>query len=342
MYKKLIIESKFNSYFVEFANTLNQIVDLTKRDNTITIVDKNLCRLYPELNDDSYIQFDCIEENKSLLGVELILDELINRNAKVSTTLVVIGGGIMQDVAGYCASIYCRGINYILVPTTLLSQVDSCIGGKTSINYKNKKNILGTFYPPEKILIYTEFLKTLSHLDYLSGWGEIYKFHILENKIFEFPSKHDITDIIFEGLSFKNSILKLDEFDKRERKYLNFGHTFAHALESASNYKIPHGIAVIIGSMIELNVSIKHSFFVDKYDEYISIGIDMIKKSNLLFDENWFELKFLLPFIMADKKNTEGINMVLINQSPVIQKIDNLNLLKESVKEVYESIRLRN
>lgn len=342
MCKKLTIESKLNSYSVEFVDTLEQILDITKLDNTITIIDKNICELYPKLSNESFIKFDCVEDNKNLDGVQLILDELISRNSKITTTLVVIGGGIMQDVAGYCASIYCRGINYILVPTTLLSQVDSCIGGKTSINYKKKKNILGTFYPPEKILICTEFLKTLRHLDYLSGWGEIFKFQILQNKKFDYYNNIDIDTIIFDGLSFKNSILLLDEFDKKERKYLNFGHTFGHALESVSNYAIPHGIAVIIGSIISLKISHKYNFSVDKYDNYLTSGIDLIKKCELSLNEDWFKLENLLPFIKSDKKNTGDINMVLINTIPIVQKIDDMNLLKECVNEVYESIRLYN
>ena len=123
------------------------------------------------------------ESIKNLNGTQLIYDKLIERKANINSKVLVIGGGILQDLVGFCASTYCRGIEYILVPTTLLAQADSCVGGKTSLNLPNKKNILGTFYPPSRILIYSNFTKTLSELDLISGFGEIFKFHILQNNI---------------------------------------------------------------------------------------------------------------------------------------------------------------
>jgi 3-dehydroquinate synthase len=339
MRKILTIDSKFNSYDVEFADSISEIVELTKANNTITIIDENIANLYQELSDSSFIRINCIEDNKNLIGTELILDELVNRKANISTKLIVIGGGIIQDLAGYCASIYCRGIDYVLVPTTLLSQVDSCIGGKTSLNYKQKKNILGTFYPPSKILIYSGFLKTLSNLDYYSGWGEIYKFQILQNRIFEFI---EVESAIYDGLKFKSEILKLDEFDKKERKYLNFGHTFGHALESISQYQIPHGIAVVIGSMIALNVSKSKGYYIENYDAYINTGCDLLKMSKIKLNKEWFNFETLLPIIQSDKKNTGIINMILYDSGPKIEPIHDLEVLKQALIETYESIRLHN
>jgi 3-dehydroquinate synthase len=339
MRKILTIDSKFNSYDVEFIDSIREIVELTRTNNTITIIDENIANLYQELSDPSFIRINCIEENKNLIGSEIILDELVNRKANISTKLIVIGGGIIQDLAGYCASIYCRGIDYALVPTTLLSQVDSCIGGKTSLNYKQKKNILGTFYPPSKILIYSSFLKTLSNLDYYSGWGEIYKFQILQKKKFEFV---EIENAIYDGLKFKSEILKLDEFDKKERKYLNFGHTFGHALESASQYEIPHGIGVVIGSMIALNVSKSMGYYISNYESYIEAGQKLIKKSKIQLNKEWFDFETLLPIIQSDKKNTGIINMILYDSGPNIQPIHDLEILETALKETYESIRLYN
>lgn len=339
MQQILKIQSKYNSYDLEFVDAIDDIVQLTKSENTITIIDKNIFKLYPQLADDSFIQVECIEDNKNLKGVEIILDELIKRKANIATKLIVIGGGILQDLAGYCATIYCRGVEYILIPTTLLAQVDSCIGGKTSLNYKNRKNILGTFYPPSKILICTNFLNTLDNVDYLSGWGEIYKFHILQNKKFEFT---DVAAAIYDGLKYKASILKLDEFDKKERKYLNFGHTFGHALESSSNYEIPHGIAVIIGSMIALRISKKMGYTIENYDSYLFSGEEILKNTAIKLHSDWFDFENLLSIIKSDKKNTGVINMVLINSEPIVQAITDLNLLKESLQETYESIRLHN
>ncbi len=339
MRKILTIDSKFNSYDVEFADSISEVVELTRANNTITIIDENIANLYQELSDPSFIRINCIEDNKNLAGAELILDALVNRKANISTKLIVIGGGIIQDLAGYCASIYCRGIDYVLVPTTLLSQVDSCIGGKTSLNYKQKKNILGTFYPPSKILIYSRFLATLNNTDYYSGWGEIYKFQILQNKKFEFV---EVENAIYDGLKFKSEILKLDEFDKKERKYLNFGHTFGHALESASQYEIPHGIGVVIGSMIALNVSKSKGYYISNYDDYITSACSLINMAKIKLNKEWFNFETLLPIIQSDKKNTGVINMVLYNIYPIIEPIHDLEVLKQALIETYESIRLHN
>jgi len=339
MQQILKIQSKYNSYDLEFIDAIDDIIKLTHSENTITIIDRNVFRLYPQLADASFVQIHCVEDAKNTRGAELILDELLKRNANINTKLIVIGGGILQDLVGYCASIYCRGIDYILVPTTLLAQADSCIGGKTSLNYKNRKNILGTFYPPKKIFICTDFLKTLVDIDYLSGWGEIYKFHILQNKTFKFGS---VDDAIYDGLKFKSSILQIDEFDKNERKYLNFGHTFGHALESTSNYQIPHGIAVIIGCMIALRISKKLGYTIEKYDSYLFDGKDILDTLKLKLNPDWFDFDKLLAIIKSDKKNTGVINMILINDGPVIQSINDLKILEESLKETYESIRLRN
>lgn len=339
MQQILKIQSKCNSYDLEFVDSIDDIIQLTKSENTITIIDRNVFRLYPQLADESFFQVDCVEDVKNIKGTELILDELIKRRANIATKLIVIGGGILQDLVGYCASVYCRGIEYILVPTTLLAQADSCIGGKTSLNYKNRKNILGTFYPPQKILICTDFLKTLKDVDYLSGYGEIYKFHILQNLTFKFG---DVKEAIYQGLKFKSSILELDEFDKKERKYLNFGHTFGHALESTSNYEIPHGIAVIIGSMIALRISKKLGYTIEKYESYLVDGQDILDTLKLKLNSEWFDFENLLSIIKSDKKNTGVINMVLINGEPVVEPITDLNLLKTALQETYESIRLHN
>ena len=183
MYSTLEIQSKISNYSIHFIENLNAIQTLIDQPNTITFIDSNVSRLYPVLYRESNIVVECTENVKTLDSTHIIFDNLIERKANIQTRLVVIGGGILQDLIGFCASTYCRGIQYDLVPTTLLSQADSCLGGKTSVNVKGKKNILGTFYPPNNIYVCTEFLETLSILDYCSGLGEVYKFHILENRI---------------------------------------------------------------------------------------------------------------------------------------------------------------
>jgi 3-dehydroquinate synthase len=335
---KLKVKSKINNYELFFLNSLDEIINETKQPNTITFIDKNVAELYSVLNSTNPIIVDCNEDVKSMDGSGLIFSHLVKQKANVNTKLVVIGGGILQDLIGFCASTYCRGIQYILVPTTLLAQADSCVGGKTSLNFENKKNILGTFYPPSKILIYPEFINTLTSLDFISGLGEIYKFHILQNKILNFNPKQNIADMIYDGLEYKIDILSRDEFDKGERKFLNFGHTFGHALESISSNKIPHGIAVIIGCMIAINLSKKLGYTVLNYNKIIEQGKQLIKKTNICFNKQWFDIQSLINIVKSDKKSTGKLTMVLIDTRPVLVDVNDLDELYNAINETYESI----
>ena len=338
MHNILNIKSKISDYKLGFVDSFVQIESIIDQPNTITIVDSNIDKLYPSINRKSNIIVECNEEAKTLVGAGYLLNELKDKKANTKTKLVVIGGGIMQDLVGFCASIYCRGIEYTLIPTTLLAQTDSCVGGKTSINLDGRKNILGTFYPPTDIIIHTGFLKTLSGLDYLSGMGEIYKFHILQNKIKEFDFTNDSEEMILDGLKYKIDIISRDEFDKGERKFLNFGHTFGHALESTSNNIIPHGMAVIIGCMIAITVSKQLGYNIDNYELSMEKGYQMLKNSNLIFKKEWFDLNKLLEIIKSDKKSTGKLTMVLINDKPILADIENVIILKNILNKIYESI----
>ena len=338
MYNILNIKSKISDYKLGFVDSLSEIELIIDQLNTITIVDANVDKLYPSIKRDNNIVIECNEEAKTLTGAGHLLNELKDRKANIKTKLVVIGGGIIQDLVGFCASIYCRGIEYVLVPTTLLAQTDSCVGGKTSINLDGRKNILGTFYPPTDIIIYTGFLKTLSNLDYLSGLGEIYKFHILQNKIQEFNFTNKSEEIIMDSLKYKINILLIDEFDKGERKFLNFGHTFGHALESISNNVVPHGIAVVIGCMIAVTVSKQLGYNINDYELTIEYGYEIIKNSNLKFKKEWFNMNKLLEIIKSDKKSTGKLTMVLINNNPILADVEDIIILENTLNQIYESI----
>lgn len=288
---------------------------------------------------------DTSEELKTWEGLQIIFDQLISKKVNTLTKLIVIGGGVLQDAAGFCASVFCRGIEYILVPTTLLSQIDSCVGGKTSINYGSKKNILGTFYPPTEILICEDFLYSLSNEDFFSGFGELFKFDLLRNRIKESCINNVIKDrqlilpYIHSCLEYKVSILEIDEFDKKERKYLNFGHTFGHALEITSKYKLSHGYAVVIGCLIALSIS-KNILNYNNNDYAIALDLATnILKNTVNIEKDWFDYENLIECVKSDKKNTGCINMVLIkNEKPIVQKIEDYSIIDKALKEVYESI----
>jgi 3-dehydroquinate synthase len=339
MYKNLTIKSQFGEYNVKFLLDVEALIKQYSNDKTVvTFVDQTVLSYFPKLAELNPISIFCDENTKTVDGSCVILKKLIKLKANTRTHILAIGGGVLQDVVGFCSSIFCRGIEYTLVPTTLLAQADSCIGGKTSINFENKKNILGTFFPPKEILIIPTFLTTLTQQDFNSGLGEIYKFYILQNKIKDFSPANNISQMIYDGLLFKKISIEMDEFDRAERKFLNFGHTFGHALESTSGYKIPHGIAVVVGCMIALTISKLYGFKVPDYEIAIEKGKELLGKSSIAFEPAWFDFKNLITATKADKKSTGNLTMVLINTVPVLENAEKLDIVETAIQQIYESI----
>lgn len=339
MHDIIKLNSLTGRYQVKFVDELSTIAGMIDKQNTFTVIDKNVERLYPTLYRNNNIVIDCIESNKTIDMANILLEQMVGLGVKSNSTIIVIGGGILQDLVGFCCSIYNRGISYILIPTTLLSQADSCIGGKTSINFKKKKNILGTFFPPKEIIIHTGFLSTLTDLEYMSGMGEIYKFHILQNKMNEFShaiDKRNIKQTIYNSILYKKSIIEIDEFDKNERKFLNFGHTFAHALEFTSNNQIPHGIAVIIGSVISCGISYRLGYSVPQLDLIYSYANLLL--NNVHVNKIWFSTDSVLEAARMDKKNNNGnIVDILIDNTPLVSFIDN-DVVKDMLLETFKII----
>jgi len=337
MYNILNIKSKISDYQLGFVDSIQEIEQYIDQPNTIIFIDNNVNKLYPSLQRDNNIVLISTEAIKSYTGTATVLQSLTEQRANIQTKLVVIGGGILQDLVGFCASIYCRGIEYTLIPTTLLAQTDSCIGGKTSINFEGKKNILGTFYPPTEIVIYPKFIDTLSKADYYSGVGEIYKFYILQNKINQLDL-HDINNMILDSLKYKIDILSHDEFDKGERRFLNYGHTFGHALETSSENQLPHGLAVIFGCMIATRIAQSLGHIVEHFDQIINIGVILFRASNVTIESKWFDFDTLLDITKSDKKSTGKLTMVLVDNKPFLENVENMSIVKEALKSTYESI----
>jgi 3-dehydroquinate synthase len=206
------------------------------------------------------------EERKTFDTVSWLYDRLLERGLRRNGTVVSVGGGITQDLSGFAASTLYRGVRWVYAPTTLLAQADSCIGGKTSLNYGAFKNILGTMYPPERIVVDPRFLDTLSRDDFYSGLGEVVKLHVLGG---EFPVRrlqgamdalvardaHAVADAVTESLRIKLPYIEEDEFDRGRRNLLNYGHCFGHALEAATAFAVPHGQAVVIGMLLAETVA---------------------------------------------------------------------------------------
>lgn len=278
--RQLQIKSVFKDYKILFINNLSKTISsLNKKYNCHFLIDKNIWELYrKEFNltnkTNSILIFNAVEKNKTLLEVNKYVEFLLQKKIQKGHKVVVIGGGIVQDMGSFASHIIKRGIDWIFIPTTLLSMVDSCIGAKSGINIGKYKNQVGSFHPPIEIYIYSKFVKTLSEQDIINGIGEIIKHSLikggrfyttLESKLNKIKTnKKIVEDLIYDSLLIKKEIVEKDELEKNIRKLLNYGHTFGHALEGYTKNKIPHGLGVLIGVDMANYISMKRNLISKK------------------------------------------------------------------------------
>ena len=341
--ESLIIKSNLRDYKVFFTTDSVFIEQLKNRKNLVFIIDENVWNLYknsllsPLNNDVKKIIFQVSEDEKNLDGVQKIYDEIIKLSPKKNLEIISIGGGIIQDISGFVASTLYRGVKWTFIPTTLLAQDDSCIGAKTSLNYKNYKNLIGTFYPPAEIYISLQFLETLGEADYASGVGEMAKLHLLSgksnaadffnaiNKIFQ-CDKTTLISLIKKCLEIKKSYIEEDEFDAGRRNLLNYGHCFGHAIESSTNFAIPHGQAVTLG-MISANIAAKNRKILSaKNEEFIRNEI-LIKILRYDLSVINFDINAMLNAMSHDKKNLgSGLALIVMNDGYEFSKLSDLTI----------------
>ena len=333
---KITIKSFNKNYDVLYSNkNLEILMNEIYEENDFIFIDRNVFNLSPEIFDNAnilynFLIFDANEDNKSIDTVLKLIDVLYNKKFTKKNKLIIIGGGITQDVGGFAAAIYKRGINWVYIPTTILSMTDSCIGSKVNVN-RNSKNMLGLFCAPNKIYISDYFLNSLSKDDIISGLGESLKLSLIGgdntfNKFKEMLSINDYINIIKLSSLIKKEIIEFDEFEKDIRKVLNYGHTVGHAIESTTNYFIPHGIAILIGIYIKNKL-----FYENKYEEINRIIIDMIdiKYFNIDFCFNSF-----IEHMMSDKKN-DGTKICFI----VLDEIGNSKFIYKEKDDIEEKIK---
>jgi len=315
----MIVKSYMGQYEAEFYTDFSFFEELKGKTNKFFIIDKKVYSLYEEtlkelVGDSSYYLLEAVEENKNVEKALEIISEMVEMKSKRNTLLVAVGGGIVQDVSAFIANILYRGISWALIPTTLLAQTDSCIGSKTSLNYKQYKNLLGYFYPPTKIYINTQFVQTLEHKDYCSGLGEIMKCAMMAgyNSFCEtcanieamVERKEDVlVKEIKKALNFKKGVIEIDEFDTNYRNIMNFGHTFGHALESTSKYVIPHGQAVSFGMMVANRISCERGYISEDKLDVLNSAIAKVVTMELLKKE-YFVTEEYLAVMKKDKKYT--------------------------------------
>ncbi|HWB00647.1 MAG TPA: hypothetical protein VG713_19270 [Pirellulales bacterium] len=253
------IQSHSHPYTVEEFSTVDAALAGLGGPGAFVLVDAKVAELYRKPLSTAFAgeqvhQITATEHAKSYEQLAPVFCWLLERRCQRSSHLVVIGGGVLQDIGCFIASVLMRGIRWTLVPTTLLAQCDSCIGSKSSLNIGKFKNQLGTFYAPHEVRLAPEFLGSLSEPEILSGLGEAIKLHLIAGAAewtwlrTQLPnSPQTLPAIIRNSLQIKQRFIEVDEFDRGIRNLLNYGHTFAHAFESATSFAIPHGIAVTLG-----------------------------------------------------------------------------------------------
>ena len=360
--QKLQISTKTNKYSIFIGSKLiariNKILSSQKLSfsKILIVIDKNVptkfkLKLINNLNcslKKIYI-FNANEKNKNQKNVDKILAVLLKNNFQRNDCLISVGGGITGDVSGFASSIYKRGINFVNIPTTLLAQVDSSIGGKTGINTSFGKNLIGSFYQPKLVISDIDFLKTLPKREIICGYAEIFKHSLIfEKKFFSFLDKNAneilnlkspfIEKSIVKSCEIKKKIVELDEKEKSLRKILNFGHTFAHAYESSLNYskRLNHGEAVLLGIHSAINFSLKFKLLSKLNYSKIKDHFIKYKLPNKI--TNYFlkkDLKRLIYFMKKDKKNTSNlINLILIERIGRIKL--NLNFNEKVLSKFFE------
>lgn len=321
--KKLIIKGN-TDYPIYIKNGLYksivELIDNFKYDEICIIYDSkiNIDPLKDINIDKHFYEIEVSEKKKSWNTFEDLINFFVkNKIKKVNTVVIAVGGGVVSDLAGFASSIYMRGVDYVIVPTTLNGMVDAAIGSKNGIDFRNNKNQIGTFYDPKFIIIDPLFLETLPSREVNSGIAEIIKIAFLSKidliKLLEKKHK-DWEKIIYFSINEKNKFLKQDFYDKKERQYLNFGHTFGHALESYYNFeKYTHGEAIAIGMCL----AFPHELL-----------IKTLKLFNLpTVVENDFNVIQLYDLMKHDKKRQDNKSIKIVTLSsiehPTFSKIDN-------------------
>ena len=331
MSDQLVIKSMFREYQVLFVEDFT--VPLREEEGFF-IIDSKIYEIYENvladiLSDNQILLITASEEKKTLEGCKRIIETLVERNIRKNHTLIAIGGGIIQDITSFIASILFRGIKWSFYPTTLLAQADSCIGSKTSINLGDKKNLLGNFYPPVNIFIDPCFLGTLPTNEIKSGIGEILHFYfysasLLINSLVDeyerlIESPKLLNKYIKESLNIKKSVIEIDEFDREERNKFNFGHTFGHALETMTNYGVSHGQAVTLGMDMAIYLSEKLGYMdINTFnDMHRILSLNMPE-----LDSGVLNLAAYYQALSKDKKNIgNDLVCILANKPGSLQKV---------------------
>ncbi len=358
--EKLRVNLGENSYDIKFAADFGGLAcamsEINAPKKLLIVTDSNVRELYADdvrslLADAGYdvsvYAFEAGEENKGMDSILGICGACVENKLDRKSMIVALGGGVVGDMAGFAAAIYMRGIRFVQLPTTLLSQSDSSVGGKTGIDFADSKNILGAFHQPKLVYINVSTLKTLPPEQFVSGMGEVIKHGIIQDsEYFEYLIKNadkikklDADTLIYMAkvnCSIKARVVEEDEKENGLRAILNFGHTIGHAVESAYNFSKTHGECVGLGMVSASYIAMKRGMISEaqlkRIEEILSLYDFKIRVELADNDTVW-------AFMQKDKKKLEGkLKFVLpVNIGEVVQTTD---VTAEEVYEALEYIRL--
>lgn len=318
--KKIEIKTKNTKYDILIGKNIleNLAKYIQNYDKILIFSNETVAELYFPLIQEKFKNFYYFtipdgEEYKNIENIYKVYDFMIDNQFTRKSVIISLGGGVICDMGGFVGATYMRGIDFIQIPTTLLSQVDASVGGKTAIDYRGK-NMIGAFKQPKLVLIDITFLSTLPQIEFRAGMGEVIKYsfltgdNIFHNFLLENAEKikslegNTIIELIYNSVNIKKYYVENDELENGIRAYLNLGHTYAHALEILTHYKIKHGLAVAKGVVFELSLSER---------DYIST-INLYEKYGINAYPIYFEKDEFLNALQKDKKNSFGnINFIL-------------------------------
>lgn len=310
--------------FGELAIALNLLSEQNPMRKICIVTDSNVAELYlGALRDQLLASFPTVttfsfpagEASKNLSTVETLYAELIRHKFNRGDLLIALGGGVVGDLTGFVASTYLRGIDFVQIPTTLLSQVDSSIGGKTGVDFQQYKNMVGAFYMPKLVYINTAVLSTLPDREFSSGMAEVVKHGLIRNKIYYKWLRDHISEInakkpeilevmIFESCTVKKLVVEHDPTEQGERAVLNFGHTIGHAIEKLSDFTMLHGECVALGAMCAAHISLKRNqLSVEDYMHIVDTFVEFGLPSHI---DRKYEVDAIVEATKHDKKSLSG------------------------------------
>lgn len=329
----IVIENNFDTLLSELAKVItSQKLLIVTDSNVFPLYLNEVKTLLSEKYSVDMIVLQAGEQSKNLDGFMSVINAMEKAKLTRNDTIIALGGGVVGDITGFAAATYLRGINFVQIPTTLLADIDSSIGGKTGINLNSGKNLLGAFYQPKLVFVNLQTLKTLNELDWKNGIGEAIKYAVLNGgEIFEILrgglEESNLENLIELCIKAKRDIVEKDTLELGQRRLLNLGHTFGHAIEKLSFYKVPHGIAVAKGLILALKAS--KCLGLDQED------IDKVNKLCAKYEIDTsvdYTLEEMAEIIKSDKKmdKLDVVNFVFVEKigSCVVKKISIGELVK--------------